>query len=149
MNSMIPKLLLFACLSLCGCQDNPAADQEPEASGQKDKRSIAMPVSAPELCGDFGTNVGMAITKYKDSKLTLSGKVAQTEVLPVDNNCHHIIMMCQTPDGRDTGSVTILIKRCMRDEVKADTIVPGKYISIPCRFIEYSDHVVRLEEISA
>lgn len=150
---LIQGIGLFILLMISSCRNNHTEDRtisyETEDQSMNKKNSVPVSVSAMELCAHFNTNVGMAITRYKDYFLILSGKADQVEIEPVDNNCRKIIMRCQYTDSRDTGSLSIVIKQCIRDEVTIDTIVPGEEISMQCRLIEYRDRVIYLEEVVA
>ncbi|RYE00190.1 MAG: hypothetical protein EOP54_01290 [Sphingobacteriales bacterium] len=144
---------LITLLMICSCRNNHTQDRSEShkagdpASGRK--TSVPVAVSAMELCAHFSTDAGMAVSKYKDNILVLSGKVAESAVEPVDHNCRNVIMNCENTDRRDTNSLSIVIKHCIRDEINNDTTSPGKAISIHCRFIAYQDGVIRMEEVAA
>lgn len=150
---LIHGIGLFILLMISSCRNNHTEDRtksyETEDQSMNKKSSVPVSVSAMELCAHFNTNVGMGITKYKDDLLIVSGIADQVEAGPVDNNCRNIIMKCQYSDSTDTGSLSIVIKQCIRDEIISDTIVPGKEISMQCRLIEYRDRVIYLEEVVA
>lgn len=149
---LISGISLLTLLLHTSCRNNHTDREDSlgaEAPATRDRATIPIPVSAMELCAHFNSNTGSAVSKYKDHILLLSGNVTLSESEPVDNNCRNIIMNCTPTDSRDTGTMSIVIKHCSRDEIAGDTISPGKVLNIHCRFITYHDGVIKMEEVAA
>lgn len=138
---------------ICSCRnnhiDNRAENHDRPTQSFSKKTGTPVAVSAMELCAHFNTDPGMAITKYKDNLLVLSGQAEQVETAQVDHHCRNVIIRCAYADRKDTRSLSIVIQQCTRDETSNDTIVPGKNISIPCRFIGYQEGVILMEEVAS
>ncbi|MBL7706682.1 MAG: hypothetical protein JNM21_14145 [Taibaiella sp.] len=148
---LISGISLLTLVMHTSCRNNHT-DREDRLRSEapaSEKSTIPIPVSAMELCAHFNSNAGSAVTKYKDHILALSGNVAQSAPEPVDNNCRNIIINCAATDKRDTGTLSIVIRHCRRDEITSDTINPGKVINIHCRFIAWQDGVIKMEEVAA
>ncbi|GEM_PF-1075378 len=150
---LIQGISFLTLLMIGSCRSNHTEERsesykagEPASGG---KTTVPVAVSATELCAHFNTDAAMAVTKYKDNILVLSGTVAQSAPEPLDNNCRNVIMNCNHTDSRDTSTLSIVIKQCIRDEVANDTISAGNTINIHCRFIAYQDGVIRMEEVAA
>lgn len=149
---LVLGISLLTLLMYASCRNNHTDRKDslrPKDPRISEKATIPIPVSAMELCAHFNSNTSSAVTRYKDHILFLSGNVAQSEPEPVDNNCRNIIMNCVPTDRRDTGTLSIVIRHCRRDDIANDTINPGKVLNIHCRFIAYQDGVISMEEVPA
>ncbi len=147
MISNIRHGILFITLILFySCQNNPTGDTAQyttKDSLYQEEKSLPVAVSEGEMCRDFSSNAGHAITKYKDNILVLSGTVYQTQSPAGD--CNYITMMCSSTKAADTSS--LVIKCCIQDIRRTDTFAMDRQASIRCRFIEFKNNVILLEEV--
>lgn len=112
---LIPLLMISSCRN--NHTGNQAENNDPATQSFSKRTGIPVAVSAMELCAHFNTDPGMAITKYKDNLLFLSGQAEQVEAAPVDHHCRNVILRCEYTDRKDTGSLSIVVQQCTRDGV--------------------------------
>lgn len=108
--------------------------------------SAPITVSAKEMCSDFTGNSGLALTKYKDNVLILSGTVHLAKSLSEDD-CNYLTMMC-SDNNSPTDTTPLLIKCCILDIKRIDTLKTGDMVSLHCRLRDFSNNIVLLDEIA-
>lgn len=141
-------LSLFLSYS-CKNTNRQDKNEEPAYSdtvlGEK-PASAPVSVSAKEMCSDFTGNSGLAMTKYKDNVLILSGTVHLAKSLSEDD-CNYLTMMC-SDNNSPTDTTPLLIKCCILDIKRIDTLKTGDMVSLHCRLRDFSNNIVLLDEIA-
>ena len=144
----ISALLMITTLFTYACNSNNQNKQEEPAytdSVLSEKPASApITVSAKEMCSDFTGNPGLAMTKYKDNILILSGTVHLAKSLSTDD-CNYVTMMCSNTNS-PTDTTPLLIKCCILDIKRTDTLTTGDLVSIRCRLRDFSNNIVLLDE---
>lgn len=148
---LVSGLLAFTLFFSYSCKNNNNQNktaETPYADTVLAEKPASEPitVSAKEMCSDFTGNSGLAMTKYKDNVLVLSGTVHQAKSLSEDD-CNYITMMC-SDNNSPTDSTPLLIKCCILDIKRIDTLKTGDQISLRCRLREFNNNIVLLDEIA-
>lgn len=147
---LISGILILGLFLSSSCNNNPQGKNEDPAYsdtvlGEK-PTSVPITVSAKEMCSDFTGNSGLAMTKYKDNVLILSGTVHLAKSLSEDD-CNYLTMMC-SDNNSPTDTTPLLIKCCILDIKRIDTLKTGDMVSLHCRLRDFSNNIVLLDEIA-
>lgn len=144
--SGILALTLFFSYS-CKNNNNQNKNEPPPYAdtilGEK-PASEPITVSAKEMCSDFTGNPGLAMTKYKDNELILSGTVHLAKSLSEDD-CNYLTMMC-SDNNSPADSTPLLIKCCIQDIKRVDTLKEGDLVTLRCRLRDFNNNIVLLDE---
>lgn len=142
--------MVILCLSY-SCNNNSRPDKgEAPAYGDtvlgEKPASAPITVSAKEMCSDFTSNSGLALTKYQDNVLILSGTVHLAKSLSEDD-CNYLTMMC-SDNNSPTDTTPLLIKCCILDIKRIDTLKTGDIVTLHCRLRNFSNNIILLDEIA-
>lgn len=147
---LISGILILSLFLSSSCNNNrQGKNADPAYSdtvlGEK-PTSVPITVSAKEMCSDFTGNSGLAMTKYKDNVLTLSGTVHLAKSLSEDD-CNYLTMMC-SDNNSPTDTTPLLIKCCILDIKRIDTLKTGDMVTVQCRLRDFSNNIILLDEIA-
>ncbi len=150
---LISGLLAFVLFFSYSCKNNSNNNQSnneepPYADTILSEKPASAPitVSASEMCSDFTGNSGIAMSKYKDNLLTLSGTVHLAKSLSEDD-CNYLTLMC-SDNNNPSDSTPLLIKCCILDIKRIDTLKEGDRIILKARLREYNNNIVLLDEVA-
>lgn len=139
---------LFFTYSCKNSNNQNKSEEPPYADTVLSEKPASAPitVSAKEMCSDFTSNSGMAMSKYQDNILILSGTVHLAKSLSEDD-CNYLTMMC-SDNNNPADSTPLLIKCCIRDIKRVDTLKEGDMITLRARLREFNNNIVLLDETS-
>lgn len=140
---------LFFSYSCNSSNNNQNKNEEPPYADtilSEKPASAPVTVSAKEMCSDFTSNSGIAMDKYKDNILILSGAVHLAKSLSEDD-CNYLTMMC-SDNNSPSDSTPLLIKCCILDIKRVDTLKEGDMVTLRARLREFNNNIVLLDEIA-
>ncbi len=148
---LVSGLLAFMLFFSYSCKNNNNQnknEEPPYADTVLSEKPASAPVtvSAKEMCSDFTGNSGIAMNKYKDNILILSGTVHLAKSLSEDD-CNYLTLMC-SDNNSPADSTPLLIKCCILDIKRVDTLKEGDMVTLRARLREFNNNIILLDEVA-